>query len=306
MEKIGTKKGVKMIYNYLYDIMDSISSNLACFVSIVFTLSFGKIFNVLSYRIPAKLDIDFSEDESLKYKSYYKHWYQYIPIIGEFLNNKNNIKVSNIFIELFTTLISVVVVKLMWPNPSLIFYLIAIYFSILLFLTDIKTYYLPDSITYLLLWTGLLGSALQITTITPEMSILGAFFGYASLYTLAYLFKIIKKTDAMAFGDFKYIAAVGAWTGPLSLCFIVFLFSIVSCFMYIIVHIVRKIDSSKIENFQKESNKCKEIMEISDEYKDRIILPIGPSISISFITIIFMKYIIGISTISIGFLKFYV
>lgn len=295
-----------MIYNYLYDLMDKINITQACVLSILFSMFLGKLFNVLSYRIPEKIEIEYSEDNNLKYKPYYKYWYQYIPLIGEFLNNKQNVKKSNVFIEFFTIFISCFVVYSMWPNPSLVFYLLAIYFSIILFLTDIKTYYLPDNITYSLLWTGLLGSAFQITSIDPEMSILGAFFGYSSLYILSFIFKIIKKTDAMAFGDFKYVAAVGAWTGPSSLCFIVFLFSIIACFMYIIVYILKKIDSNKIENFKKESDKCKEIMEISEEYKDKIILPIGPSISISFVTFIFLKYIIGISIVSLGFIKFYI
>lgn len=295
-----------MIYNYLYDLMDKINIIQACIISVLFSMFLGKFFNVLSYRIPEKIEIEYSEDNNLKYKPYYKYWYQYVPLIGEFLNNKGNIKKSNVFIELFTIFISCFVVYSMWPNPSLVFYLLAIYFSIILFLTDIKTYYLPDNITYSLLWTGLLGSSFQITSIDPEMSILGAFFGYSSLYALSFIFKIIKKTDAMAFGDFKYVAAVGAWTGPSSLCFIVFLFSIIACFMYIIVYLLKKFDSNKIENFRKESDKCKEIMEISDEYKDKIILPIGPSISISFVTFIFLKYIIGISIVSLGVIKFYI
>lgn len=295
-----------MIYNYLYDLMDKISINQACFLSIIFSVFLGKFFNVISYRIPAKLEIEFSENDNIKYKPYYKNWYQYIPLIGELLNNKGNIKKSNLFIEIFSIVITFVVVRSIWPNPALLFYLIAIYFSIILFLTDIKTYYLPDNITYSLLWVGLVGSTFQFTSITPEMSILGAFFGYSILYILAFIFKVVKKTDAMAFGDFKYVAAVGAWTGPSSLCFIVFLFSIISCFMYMIVSILNKIDSNKIENFKKESNKCKDIMEITDEYKDKIILPIGPSISISFVTFIFLKYIIGISVVTFGFVKFYI
>jgi leader peptidase (prepilin peptidase)/N-methyltransferase len=83
---------------------------------------------------------------------------------------------------------------------------------------DIDHQLLPDDITLPLMWLGLLLSL--VGTIEgiglppdPRASILGAVFGYLSLWTIYQLFKLVTGREGMGYGDFKLFAALGAWLG---------------------------------------------------------------------------------------------
>lgn len=79
---------------------------------------------------------------------------------------------------------------------------------------DAKTKILPDVIVYPLLWTGLLVSALHLPgAVTPENALFGAIAGYLVLWTVYWVFKLITKREGMGYGDFKLLAAIGAWLG---------------------------------------------------------------------------------------------
>ena len=81
-----------------------------------------------------------------------------------------------------------------------------------LFLIDFDTQLLPDSITLPLLWAGLLASLFNIF-VDSQTSIIGAAAGYLSLWTIYQLFKLATGKEGMGFGDFKLLAAIGAWLG---------------------------------------------------------------------------------------------
>jgi leader peptidase (prepilin peptidase) / N-methyltransferase len=84
---------------------------------------------------------------------------------------------------------------------------------------DLDTQLLPDSLTYPLLWIGLLLSTTSpvwspgASPLTSTDSILGALVGYLSLWSLYWIFLFITKKEGMGFGDFKLFAAFGAWFG---------------------------------------------------------------------------------------------
>jgi leader peptidase (prepilin peptidase)/N-methyltransferase len=83
---------------------------------------------------------------------------------------------------------------------------------------DIDHQLLPDVITLPLVWAGLLISLLGTVRdigLPPDMrsSILGAVFGYMSLWTVYKLYKALTGKEGMAYGDFKLLAALGAWLG---------------------------------------------------------------------------------------------
>lgn len=83
---------------------------------------------------------------------------------------------------------------------------------------DQRTKYLPDQLTLPMLWLGLLiqlNPAMQ--TIGIESAVLGAVFGYLSLWVTAYLFLIFRDKQGVGHGDMKLMALVGAWLGPLSI-----------------------------------------------------------------------------------------
>ena len=77
---------------------------------------------------------------------------------------------------------------------------------------DWDTTLLPDNMTLPLLWAGLVASLLGWTIPLPE-SIWGAVAGYLSLWSVYWLFKLTTGKEGMGFGDFKLLAALGAWLG---------------------------------------------------------------------------------------------
>jgi len=80
-------------------------------------------------------------------------------------------------------------------------------------LIDWDTTLLPDQITLPLLWAGLLGSALQWTEVPLVDAVYGAAAGYLSLWLVFWGFKLVTGKEGMGYGDFKLLAALGAWFG---------------------------------------------------------------------------------------------
>ena len=77
---------------------------------------------------------------------------------------------------------------------------------------DWDTTLLPDNLTLPLLWAGLVSSLLG-WTIPLSDSLWGAVVGYLSLWSVYWLFKLTTGKEGMGFGDFKLLAALGAWLG---------------------------------------------------------------------------------------------
>jgi leader peptidase (prepilin peptidase)/N-methyltransferase len=77
---------------------------------------------------------------------------------------------------------------------------------------DFDTQLLPDDITLPLLWVGLLLNSFGSYT-DLRSAVLGAIFGYLSLWSVYWLFKLVTGKEGMGYGDFKLLAALGAWLG---------------------------------------------------------------------------------------------
>ena len=103
-----------------------------------------------------------------------------------------------------------------WPTAA---GLVLTWFLVALAFIDIDTQFLPDSLTIPLLWLGLLLSlfypAPGMAPIPVDMrsSIIGAIAGYLSLWTVYHLFRLLTAKEGMGYGDFKLLAALGAWLG---------------------------------------------------------------------------------------------
>ena len=96
-----------------------------------------------------------------------------------------------------------------WLTVALLFYTTSL---IALGCIDMETRLLPDEITIPLLWVGML-TALAFGHISAADSIIGAAAGYMTLWIVYWAFKLLTGREGMGHGDFKLLAALGAWLG---------------------------------------------------------------------------------------------
>ncbi|MHA7841615.1 MAG: prepilin peptidase [Gammaproteobacteria bacterium] len=90
---------------------------------------------------------------------------------------------------------------------------------------DLQEQLLPDVLTYLLLWCGLLTSCFSIF-VDPTAAIVGVVTGYIFFWLTANIFKYITHRDGLGYGDCKLLAALGAWVGWQGLMWIVLIASL--------------------------------------------------------------------------------
>jgi leader peptidase (prepilin peptidase) / N-methyltransferase len=111
---------------------------------------------------------------------------------------------------------------------------------ICLFLIDMDTQILPDDLNYLLLWLGLLVAAAG-WTVPLRSAVWGAALGYLVFWAIFQLFKLATGKEGMGYGDFKLLAALGAWLGAEYLLAIILLSSIVGAAIGIVLLVVGKL-----------------------------------------------------------------
>lgn len=104
---------------------------------------------------------------------------------------------------------------------------------------DIDTQLLPDDITLLLLWTGLLFNLGGTFAPLPD-AVLGAVSGYLALWTVYWLFRLATGKEGMGFGDFKLLAAIGAWVGWKLLPLVILLSSVVGTLVGVALILLRR------------------------------------------------------------------
>ncbi len=129
-------------------------------------------------------------------------------------------------IELITGLLSAFVVWKLGATISGGMGLLLTWSLVCLTVIDIDEQLLPDSITLPLMWLGLLLSSYGIFT-DLSSAVWGAAMGYLSLWSVYWAFKFFTGKEGMGFGDFKLLAALGAWMGWQSLPLIILLSSLV-------------------------------------------------------------------------------
>jgi leader peptidase (prepilin peptidase)/N-methyltransferase len=108
---------------------------------------------------------------------------------------------------------------------------------------DFDTQLLPDDLTLPLLWAGL---ACNLWSVFASLSdaVIGAMAGYLSLWTIYWLFKLVRGKEGMGYGDFKLLAALGAWLGWQVLPLIVLLSSVVGAVIGLSLIVFRGRDHS--------------------------------------------------------------
>ena len=104
---------------------------------------------------------------------------------------------------------------------------------------DLDTQLLPDDITLPLLWLGL---AFNLGTTFAELpdAVIGAMAGYLALWSVFWLFKLATGKEGMGYGDFKLLAAIGAWLGWQMLPLTILLSSLVGAVVGILLIVVAR------------------------------------------------------------------
>jgi leader peptidase (prepilin peptidase) / N-methyltransferase len=213
---------------------------------VVLGLVIGSFLNVVVYRLPIMLErqwreqcVEFggatipAESQASSFnlvtprsscpscKTPIKAWHN-IPVLSWLLLRgrcaKCNARISGRYpiVELLTALLSAAVAWKFGFGWQAVAALVLTWFLIALTFIDVDHQLLPDSLTLPLLWLGLLVHVLGVGPI-PEVdlraSVIGAIAGYLSLWSVYHLFRLITGKEGMGYGDFKLLAALGAWLG---------------------------------------------------------------------------------------------
>ncbi|RYE05078.1 MAG: prepilin peptidase, partial [Sphingobacteriales bacterium] len=231
----------------------------------VLGLCIGSFLNVVIYRLPKIMEqewryecaillngsatktpvLTLSKPASTCPKCQYKiRWYENIPLIswivlgGKCSTCKASIGIRYPVVELITMFASIVVVITFGPTFKMLAALVLTWVLIALTGIDFDTQLLPDSLTLPLAGLGLLVNTQGLFT-SPIQSIWGYVIGFLVLWLVYIVFKLITGKEGMGYGDFKLLAALGAWLGPLMLPMIILLSSLVGAIIGIVLLKIR-------------------------------------------------------------------
>lgn len=143
-------------------------------------------------------------------------------------------------VELIAALLPVIIFTQYGLTSLSIGYTVLAWILITQAVIDTQHKLLPDAITYIGLWLGLLFSTQQFTT-TPTDAIIGASFGYLLLWVIANLFRLLRKREGMGYGDFKMLAMLGAWFGFVNVPVILVMASLASLLISLSLLMMKKI-----------------------------------------------------------------
>ena len=260
-------------------VLELLSQSPPSFLGLVFIVSLmvGSFLNVVIYRLPIMMERAwkheftnyFADDDAqsreadqperfnlVKPDSTCPHCghkiraWENIPVIswlilrGKCSNCRASISVRYPCVELATALLSVWVAHHFGYGSAALVAVIATWFLVAMTFIDIDKMLLPDELTLPLLWIGLIASVWGIFVPTTD-AIIGAAAGYLSLWTVYWGFKLITGKEGMGYGDFKLLAALGAFTGWQGLPTIIILSSLVGAVMGISMIAVKKNQASQ-------------------------------------------------------------
>lgn len=226
------------------------SPTLLLVFTFAFSLLIGSFLNVVIYRFPKSMEHEWTNDsiehlseaipelsEPLKNHSKLKKppsiiWarsncqncnhqikaWENIPVLGFLFlrgkcsNCKNKISHRYWIVELLTALLSTMVVHHFGWSLASLAGVILTWFLVSIALIDFDTMVIPDQFSLSLMWLGLFIS-LWFVFIEPKDAIKGALLGYLLLWSVFHLFKLVTGKEGMGYGDFKLLAAGGAWFG---------------------------------------------------------------------------------------------
>ena len=163
----------------------------------------------------------------------------YLVLGGKCSSCKTGISPRYPLIEAITALFSIITIALLGPAEATLWALLLVWALVALTVIDFDTQLLPDSITLPLLWLGLVLNYFGVLTDFTS-AFWGAVWGYLSLWSVYWLFKLVTGKEGMGHGDFKLLAALGAWLGWQLLPAIILLSSVVGAVVGISLMVFRK------------------------------------------------------------------
>ncbi|MES2073101.1 MAG: A24 family peptidase [Pseudomonadota bacterium] len=152
--------------------------------------------------------------------------FSYLAIGGKCRQCKAPISGRYPLVEVLTGALSAFLVWHFGSGPAGLASLPFAYLLIAMTFIDADTQLLPDDLTYPLLWCGLLLNLYGVF-VPLQDAVIGAAAGYLVLWAIYWLFKLTTGKEGMGYGDFKLLAALGAWMGWSMLPIIILLSSIV-------------------------------------------------------------------------------
>ena len=239
----------------MLEIFHQLNSNPALLytVTIVLGLLIGSFLNVVILRLPLMLEQDWKSQCAVmleqpepevqkitlstpnstcpKCKHAIKPW-ENIPVVsyvflqGRCSQCKNKISIRYPIIEFVTAALSFIVITIFGASFAGLAALLLTWVLVALTMIDADTQLLPDNMTLPLLWLGLILNNFNIFT-TLDSALWGSILGYLSLWSVYQAFKLLTGKEGMGYGDFKLLAALGAWFGWQSLPIIILLSSVV-------------------------------------------------------------------------------
>ena len=162
----------------------------------------------------------------------------YLLLRGRCSNCKTRISPRYPIIETASALMTLCIMVLFGPTWLALAAMIFSWSLIALTVIDFEHQLLPDSITLPLLWLGLIVNSQGLLVALPD-ALWGAVFGYLCLWTVYWVFKLVTGKEGMGYGDFKLLAALGAWLGWQILPAIILLSSVVGATIGVALIMIR-------------------------------------------------------------------
>lgn len=159
-------------------------------------------------------------------------WSENVPLLG-WLRLRGRCAACNAriplrypMVEVLTGLLFAAIAWRFGPQPSALMWCGVAAVLVTLSAIDWDTTLLPDDLTQPLLWAGLLAAVAGWSGLNPASALIGAMAGYLALWSVHWLFFFATRKEGMGHGDFKLLAALGAWLGWQALLPIVLMASV--------------------------------------------------------------------------------
>ena len=262
--------------------LELISESAPVFIAIVFafTLLIGSFLNVVIHRLPIMMEREWREQADELTKTPPEHELpegrfdlvaprsrcpscgslitalQNVPVIsylflrGRCANCKTRISARYPLVELMTALLAAICAWHFGPGWEALLAIVLTLTLVPITMIDADTQLIPDAIVLPLMWLGLALSLFHPLAgadtlfISPSDAIVGAMAGYLSLWSIFWVFKLVTGKDGMGYGDFKLLAALGAWLGWQQLPIIIMMSAIVGTVINVVMIVARGKDRS--------------------------------------------------------------